>query len=112
MPIYEYQCSICGHKFEELQNITDQPLTNCPNCNKPMLNKLISAVGFQLKGTGWYKTDYSTKGKPPADQVKSEDITKQGTNSEGEKKVSVTKPVATSSSKPADSGSKEEKKST
>lgn len=58
MPIYEYQCKICGHKFEELQKISDQPLTICPKCQKPGLQKLVSALNFHLKGSGWYKTDY------------------------------------------------------
>jgi putative FmdB family regulatory protein len=72
MPIYEYQCSICGHQLEELQSMTDQPLMECPTCHQPGLNKLISAAGFQLKGTGWYKTDYSAKGKAkPAQETES-----------------------------------------
>lgn len=69
MPIYEYQCKSCGHKLEALQKFSDAPLTECPNCNQQELQKLISASGFQLKGTGWYATDYTNKGKPP----KSED---------------------------------------
>lgn len=63
MPIYEYQCAACGHKFETLQKFSDAPLTECPECHKSSLEKLISASGFQLKGTGWYVTDYSAKGK-------------------------------------------------
>ncbi len=63
MPIYEYQCSRCGHQLEAFQNMSEPPLTECPNCHQQALNKLVSAGGFQLKGTGWYKTDYSVKGK-------------------------------------------------
>ena len=63
MPIYEYQCSACGHQREEMQKMSDAPLTDCPQCHQPTLTKLVSAAGFQLKGTGWYVTDYSTKGK-------------------------------------------------
>ena len=63
MPIYEYQCSECGHKLEVLQKISDDPLTICPACNASALKKLISAVGFRLSGTGWYETDFKTKDK-------------------------------------------------
>jgi len=62
MPIYEYKCSSCGHKKEVLQKMSDAPLTQCPACAKPTLTKLISAAGFQLKGSGWYATDF--KGAP------------------------------------------------
>jgi putative FmdB family regulatory protein len=64
MPIYEYQCATCGHQLEIIQKMSDKPLTECPECRQPALNKLVSAAGLQFKGTGWYKTDYSTKGKP------------------------------------------------
>lgn len=63
MPIYEYECTACGHKLEAIQKMTDQPLTACPKCQKPSLQKLVSAAGFQLKGTGWYATDFKNKGK-------------------------------------------------
>lgn len=63
MPIYEYQCTACGHSLEAIQKIADEPLKECPNCHRPDLTKLISASGFQLKGSGWYVTDYSAKGK-------------------------------------------------
>ncbi len=58
MPIYEYQCSSCGQKKEVLQKLSDAPLKDCPACGKPTLSKLISAAGFQLKGSGWYVTDF------------------------------------------------------
>jgi len=58
MPIYEYECTSCGHKKEVLQKMSDAPLTQCPACGKASLNKLISAAGFQLKGSGWYATDF------------------------------------------------------
>ena len=64
MPIYEYQCQECGHEFEVMQRMSDDLLTTCPACNKNALKKLISLVGFQLKGTGWYETDFKNKGKP------------------------------------------------
>jgi putative FmdB family regulatory protein len=58
MPIYEYKCTSCGHKKEVLQKMSDAPLTQCPACGKATLSKLISAAGFQLKGSGWYATDF------------------------------------------------------
>lgn len=58
MPIYEYQCSACGHHLEAVQKMTDSPLSECPKCHAATLNKLISASQFQLKGSGWYATDY------------------------------------------------------
>lgn len=58
MPIYEYHCSSCGHETELLQKMSDAPLTVCPACGKATFNKRISAAGFQLKGSGWYATDF------------------------------------------------------
>jgi putative FmdB family regulatory protein len=66
MPIYEYRCGECGFQKEFLQRISDAQLTDCPQCGKPALNKLLSAAGFQLKGTGWYATDFKTKSTKPA----------------------------------------------
>jgi putative FmdB family regulatory protein len=64
MPIYEYKCGACGHQLEAMQKFSDEPLKECPTCGKPALNKLISASGFLLKGSGWYVTDYRDKAKP------------------------------------------------
>ncbi len=61
MPIYEYQCSACAHQLEALQKMTDEPLKECPVCHQAALTRLVSAAGFQLKGTGWYATDYRPK---------------------------------------------------
>ena len=58
MPIYEYECSGCGHRLDAMQKMSDAPLTDCPECGKPELKKLISAAGFRLKGGGWYETDF------------------------------------------------------
>ena len=62
MPIYEYRCSNCGHQQESLQKVSDAPLTQCPKCNQPSLSKMVTAAGFQLKGSGWYATDFKSKG--------------------------------------------------
>jgi putative FmdB family regulatory protein len=67
MPIYEYRCNSCGHEQEILRKMSDAPLTVCPSCGKETFNKLISAAGFQLKGSGWYATDFKGGGaKAPA----------------------------------------------
>lgn len=63
MPIYEYQCSDCGHIFDALQKISDDPLKNCPECSQDALKKLLSAPKFRLKGSGWYETDFKTGDK-------------------------------------------------
>lgn len=72
MPIYEYQCPVCGYAFEAMQKISEEPLKKCPECNKESLQKLISAAGFQLKGTGWYATDFKNKGKSEKPQSNQE----------------------------------------
>ncbi|MBV1907893.1 MAG: zinc ribbon domain-containing protein [Kangiellaceae bacterium] len=58
MPIYEYRCKECNHRLEKLQKMSDDPLKDCPACEKPELSKLVSASSFKLKGTGWYETDF------------------------------------------------------
>ena len=60
MPIYEYQCTECGHELEKLQKISDPALKDCPACGMPQLQKLVSAAGFRLKGGGWYETDFKS----------------------------------------------------
>jgi len=67
MPIYEYKCSACRHELEAIQKFADARLVTCPACGKDALTKLVSAAGFQLKGSGWYQTDFKGSGaKPPA----------------------------------------------
>ena len=63
MPIYEYRCADCGHELEVMQKLADTPLQDCPECEQPALKKKISAVGFRLKGSGWYETDFKTGNK-------------------------------------------------
>ncbi len=65
MPIYEYRCDQCGLEKEYLQKISDAPISVCPSCGSSM-TKLISAAGFQLKGSGWYVTDFRNSGAKPA----------------------------------------------
>jgi putative FmdB family regulatory protein len=58
MPIYAYRCAACGFAKDALQKMSDAPLTVCPSCGKPELKKQVTAAGFQLKGSGWYVTDF------------------------------------------------------
>lgn len=60
MPIYEYQCTDCGHRLETIQRFSDAPLTDCPQCAHVALKKLVSAPAFRLKGSGWYETDFKS----------------------------------------------------
>lgn len=69
MPIYAYKCSACGHAEDVLQKISDAPLADCPACGQSTYSKQVTAAGFQLKGSGWYVTDFRNTngtGKPAA----------------------------------------------
>jgi len=63
MPIYEYKCQSCEHQLEKLQRMSDPVLTDCPECGKSSLRRLVSAPGFRLKGGGWYETDFKDSNK-------------------------------------------------
>ena len=95
MPIYEYRCGACGFEKDALQKLSDPPLVDCPQCGKPALVKLISAAGFQLKGSGWYATDFKGSG------------TKAKTDSSD-----AGKPTSGESTAPANAEAKSEKAST
>ena len=64
MPIYEYRCAACGCQREYLQKMSDAQLTDCPECGKASYSKMVTAAGFQLKGSGWYATDFKHGAKP------------------------------------------------
>jgi putative FmdB family regulatory protein len=66
MPIYEYRCTACGFQSEYLRKVTDPALAVCPECGKDAFRKLPTAAGFQLKGSGWYATDFKHAGAKPA----------------------------------------------
>ena len=105
MPIYEYQCEKCG-TFEATQRITEKPLGKCPTC-KGKVKKLISNTSFQLKGTGWYITDYARK-----DNGKEAGKDENGAKSSTESKESKdTKSAPKAESKTESSSSKSEKSS-
>jgi len=66
VPIYEYRCLECGFQDEFLQKVSEPPKTVCPSCGKETFKKLLSAAGFQLKGSGWYVTDFRNSGGKPS----------------------------------------------
>jgi putative FmdB family regulatory protein len=107
MPIYEYQCSKCNHQLEVIQKMSDEPLTECPECHQSTLTKLISAAGFQLKGSGWYVTDYSAKGKARTanEAANSAPQTATGTDSTSETKSTETRTKDSSSTDKSSSDS-------
>jgi putative FmdB family regulatory protein len=89
MPIYEYKCGKCG-TFEVTQRITKKPLSRCPTC-KGKVKKLISSTSFQLKGTGWYVTDYARKDKGTSEKTsspKDEKVASTETKSDSKKTAS------------------------
>jgi len=86
MPIYEYRCTSCGHQQEFLQKVSDAPLTTCTQCGKPTFSKMLSAAGFQLKGSGWYATDFKSGGAKPAAKA-SDDAKPSGETKSEEKKA-------------------------
>jgi putative FmdB family regulatory protein len=94
MPIYEYECSKCGKRIEVIQKMSDKPLKKHENCGGT-LSKLISAAGFQFKGTGWYVTDYArkdskTETKESKDSTSTKDNSTNG-NKEGGSKAGTEK---------------------
>ena len=101
MPIYEYRCSACGHELEALQKLSEAPLTVCPSCGQSELRKQVSAAGFQLKGSGWYVTDFRNSGakKSGKDKPSDKDAAKGNggdTAGEGAKSGDGAKPEAKS----------------
>lgn len=73
MPIYAYRCSACGHAKDVLQKLSDPVLSTCPACGSDTFSKQVTAAGFQLKGSGWYATDFKGSGAAPAAAAKADD---------------------------------------
>ena len=89
MPIYAYKCAECGHQMDVIRKVSDPPLTDCPSCGKPALVKQVTAAGFQLKGAGWYVTDFRDQGsgkKKDAAKPDEKVATDQSTDSKAETK--------------------------
>jgi len=83
MPIYGYQCQACGHEFELIQKMSDSAPSVCPACGKPDVRKQLSAAGFQLKGSGWYATDFKGDKKTSEKKAAEKDSPDSGPKSGG-----------------------------
>jgi putative FmdB family regulatory protein len=103
MPIYAYKCGSCGHAKDVLQKISDAPLSVCPECGAPAFTKQVTAAGFQLKGTGWYATDF--RGGSNAGATKNGDE-KNGAEKSGADKNAVEKSGADKNGAEPSGGSK------
>ena len=99
MPLREYQCDACGHRFEVIQKMSDPPLEVCPKCGE-ILRKLQAAPAFHLKGSGWYATDYAKKDQSSA---KSEDESQGAAKSSADKDKADKGETKTDSAKSSDS---------
>ncbi len=100
MPLYEYKCSACGEDDEYLQKFSDPEITLCPHCGKETLKRQVSATRFQLKGTGWYETDFKNKNQPEKKAKKTEEgvtETKTDTSEKTPEKTPPAKPKETDS---------------
>ncbi len=117
MPMYEYQCTACDHRFERIQKFSDPPVDECPSCGEHKVQKLLSSPAIQFKGTGWYITDYAKKG--PAGTDTNAPATADGSKDKETKKESKESKESTESSKESreskeskeSKGSKESKES-
>ena len=95
MPLYEYQCDACAHRFEVIQKFSDAPVDVCPKCGGAV-KKLLSSPAIQFKGTGWYITDYARSGKTDSASAPASSDTKTDTKSES-KPETKTEPAKTAS---------------
>jgi len=98
VPIYAYKCSACGHAQDVLQKMSDPVLTDCPECGQSTYAKQVTAAGFQLKGSGWYVTDFRDGGKKSGSSSSGES---SGSSASGSSDTAAAKPADTSSSSTA-----------
>ena len=113
MPLYEYECEVCGHRFESIRKFSDAPLEQCPKCGGA-IQKLQSAPAFHLKGTGWYATDYAKKEEPAgkAESASSEAASSANENAtidKGEKSQKADKTEKTDKTEKSDRAVKTDK---
>ncbi|QJR16312.1 FmdB family zinc ribbon protein [Usitatibacter palustris] len=106
MPIYEYRCTSCGHEQEYLQKLSDPAPTRCPKCSQESLTKMLTAAGFQLKGSGWYATDFKGSKKAAApSSASTAEAPKTESKSETKAPSSTTSDAAPASTPAAKAGS-------
>jgi putative FmdB family regulatory protein len=98
MPLYEYECDACGKRFEKIQKFSDPPADICAHCGKGPVQRLLSSPAIQFKGSGWYVTDYSQKGK--------QDSTSSGSKSEAKGETKTKTETKTDTSAKSDTSSK------
>jgi len=106
MPIYEYRCDDCSHRGEFLQKVSDAPIKSCPECGSEKFTKLVSAAGFQLKGSGWYVTDFKNGSKSAAKSDTKSDSktdTKSEAKSDGKSEEKPKESKSADEAKPAGS---------
>jgi putative FmdB family regulatory protein len=89
LPLYEYKCVKCSHRFEKIESVSASETKKCPRCHS-RAERQISSSAFQFKGSGWYATDYATKSTPPASGEKSGD----GDSSKPQEKPAASEPAA------------------
>ena len=108
MPLYEYQCKKCGHRFEKIQKFSDKMVKKCPDCGGPV-EQMISAPAVQFKGSGWYVTDYAKKPSSPGSSADSTSKDKKDdkSKSDGSSKETTPKETATKEGSTKDSASKD-----
>jgi len=103
MPIYEYECTQCGHQLDALQGINEPRLSECPACNKTSLKRLISAPNFRLKGKGWYETDFKTGNRKNLAENKDDSSVKKDKTKEDKTKKTPEKNEKVKDKTPKDS---------
>jgi|SRR3954462_2092912 putative FmdB family regulatory protein len=110
MPLYEYQCDACGHRFEKIQKFSDPLIDECPKCGERQVHKLVSSPAIQFKGTGWYITDYAKKNTVDGAKGESKDGDAKGADSKTSDANSSAKADGkTGDSKPTESKGSESK---
>lgn len=92
MPLYEYQCKKCGHRFEKIQKFSDKPIKKCPECGGAV-EQLLSAPAVQFKGSGWYVTDYAKKSSAPSSESGSGKDSKKDEKPKAETTAKETSPT-------------------
>jgi putative FmdB family regulatory protein len=111
MPIYEYQCEACEHSFETIQRMNEPVLTDCPDCGKDQLRKLVSAAAFRLKGGGWYETDFKSGNKKNVSKSDDHGGSGTGESTKSDTKTDAKETTKTAKSSGADAKPKSDSKS-
>jgi putative FmdB family regulatory protein len=111
MPLYEYQCEKCGHRFEKIQKFSDKMVRKCPVCGGPV-EQMISAPAVQFKGSGWYVTDYANKSHAPASDGGGSDAKKEEKSKSGDSPKDSSKESSSKERSSSDSSSKEDSRKT